>query len=325
MTQHLNYLRHAPQVTIFVFVYNQQEYIRAACEAVLAQVYESPLEIILSDDCSQDESFQIMSDIAQQYQGIHTIRLNRNPKNLGLIGHVNLSHQLATGELLIAAAGDDISLPNRVTEIVKAYRCAEKQPTSIYSAVYNMSASGKVGDISIPPIQKLPSSPYHYATSSSLIIGAAHAWHRSLFDIFGDIEESEAFEDLVLAYRSALVDGLVYIDKPLVNYRLGVGLSESGKYDRAQSKDRKIIKHKMIRETKIMLPVLRQRLKDSQKIQVDPQLIAHLQNKIIEMELKKGLLKQTQGFFPLFKQAFSASMTLFFLRSWFRLLRKGLL
>ena len=146
--------REAPKVTIFLFAYNQEDFIEAACRSVLSQDYEASMEIIFSDDCSQDDTFEIMTAIAESYEGIHTLILNRNSKNQGLINHVNLSYKLSTGDLIFAAAGDDISLPSRVTENVKAYRLSKKLPMSLYSAVYEMSESGDVGEIRKPPYTK---------------------------------------------------------------------------------------------------------------------------------------------------------------------------
>ena len=40
-----------PLVTFYVIAYNQSRFVREAVESALAQTY-SPLEILLSDDCS---------------------------------------------------------------------------------------------------------------------------------------------------------------------------------------------------------------------------------------------------------------------------------
>jgi glycosyltransferase involved in cell wall biosynthesis len=50
-------------VTFALFAYNQEKYIREAVEGALAQTYE-PLEIILSDDCSSDRTFETMREMA---------------------------------------------------------------------------------------------------------------------------------------------------------------------------------------------------------------------------------------------------------------------
>ncbi|WHP04866.1 MULTISPECIES: glycosyltransferase [Acinetobacter] len=324
MNQTVIYHREAPSITIFLFAYNQEKYVQKACEAVLAQDYQGHLEIIFSDDCSRDNTFQIMSKIAKNYTGTHVLRLNRNPHNMGLIPHINLIHQLATGELLIVAAGDDISLANRVSEIVEAYRQAEQQPTSIHSSVYKMSPEGEVLDIWIPPIHDLPKKLDVYALSSSLLIGATHAWHKSLFDRFGDIQQLGAYEDLVLAYRSALLNGLVYIDKPLVNYRLGVGISGAGKQEAQDNKDPQIFKGKLLSELKIKIPVLKQRLIDSKHIQAPQNIITLIQDEIYRSEIQKKLLTEEGNFFQQLYCAISVSFMIYFLRVWFRWVRKGL-
>lgn len=46
-----------PLVTFALFTFNQQEYVRDAIEGAFSQTYE-PLEIILSDNCSSDRTFE---------------------------------------------------------------------------------------------------------------------------------------------------------------------------------------------------------------------------------------------------------------------------
>jgi glycosyltransferase involved in cell wall biosynthesis len=60
-------------VTFALFAYNQEKYIREAVEGALAQTYE-PLEIILSDDCSSDRTFETMREMAATYDGPHQVK-----------------------------------------------------------------------------------------------------------------------------------------------------------------------------------------------------------------------------------------------------------
>ena len=79
-----------PLVTISMLTYNQERYVRDAVRGVLAQTYE-PLEIVISDDCSTDGTWNIILEEVDAYRksgGVHkNIVLNRNEKNLGLIRH----------------------------------------------------------------------------------------------------------------------------------------------------------------------------------------------------------------------------------------------
>ena len=108
-----------PLVSFVLLAYNQEKFIREALEGAFSQVY-SPLEIILSDDCSKDSTFSIMKDEASKYKGPHSLVVRQSEKNRGLTDHYNCVLSQARGEIIVMAAGDDISLPNRTTNTVEA-------------------------------------------------------------------------------------------------------------------------------------------------------------------------------------------------------------
>jgi len=213
-----------PLATFILLTFRQQEFVRAAVESALAQTYE-PLEIIISDDCSEDETFTIVESVVRDYRGPHQVSCYRNPENLGLVAHVNLLNQRARGELIIAAAGDDISMPERTSVLMAEFERGRGAIHSIHSAVWQMDAQGRDIKRWAPPLQDGPADPVDIARRYALIVGASHAWSRRVFEVFGPIVFPRAYEDLVIAFRSALLGGLHYIDKPLVRYRVGNGLS----------------------------------------------------------------------------------------------------
>lgn len=110
-----------PLVTFAVFAYNQERYIREAVEGAFAQTY-TPLEIILSDDCSTDSTFQIMQEMAAAYRGPHQVRARKSQFNVGVLSHVLSVAREASGEIFVVAAGDDISLPQRVEIVAQEFK-----------------------------------------------------------------------------------------------------------------------------------------------------------------------------------------------------------
>ena len=128
-----------PLVTFALFAYNQEQYIREAVEGAFSQTYE-PLEIILSDDCSTDRTFEAMQEMAAAYVGPHEVRVRRNGMNLGTIDHVITVAKEAKGELLVVAAGDDVSLPARTSQICAVWR--DNRPFAIISNHDRISDSG---------------------------------------------------------------------------------------------------------------------------------------------------------------------------------------
>lgn len=213
-----------PPVTFFLFAYQQEKVVREACEAALAQDYGN-LEVVFSDDCSTDATFAIMEDVAAAYRGPHRVRLNRNVRNLGLIGHVNRAMEISTGELIVAAAGDDISVPLRTRKLVETYLATGRRANSVHSAVEAMDMRGNRLGVRTPPIRAVLEADSELVLRHALIIGATHAWTRRVFEVFGPIRCSGTYEDLAIVYRSSLIGQIAYVDQPLVRYRVGEGLT----------------------------------------------------------------------------------------------------
>jgi glycosyltransferase involved in cell wall biosynthesis len=219
------------KLSLVVMAYCQEAFIEGAVASALAQDYPD-LEIVLTDDASPDRTFQIMSDMAAAYKGPHRIVLNRNPQNLGLIGHVNRLFDLVTSDWLIYNAGDDLSDPSRASRIAGVIR--EENPRYIYSGVWELESSGmrvQAKRQQSRPERLLAKSLPDLARVMSHALGASSAWHRDLFRRFGTISETEIFEDQALMFRARLLGDVSYIDDPLLTYRRGIGLSFQSKDD----------------------------------------------------------------------------------------------
>jgi glycosyltransferase involved in cell wall biosynthesis len=207
-----------PLITFVLCAYNQERFIFEAVEGAFSQTY-SPLEIVLSDDFSTDGTFAIMEKMAAAYRGPHIVILNRNEKNLGIGGHLNRCMALSQGELIVGAAGDDISLPERTDEIYQAWIDSGKKAFSLDSRYEMIDEYGHT--IKRPPLQDPPQDNQLLHFSQSLInyvFGCTHAWHRKVFDIFGPLPDI-VLEDILISTRSMLLGKVVRVDKALVKYR----------------------------------------------------------------------------------------------------------
>ena len=248
-----------PLVTFFVLGYNQQDWIEQACETALGQDYPN-LEVILSDDCSTDQTFERMQSVASRYSGGHRVRLNRNPHNLGLVGHINLAFEIAGGEFIVAAAGDDLSTPQRVSALVAAAHSHGVGARLVHSDVLTLGAEGaRPGLLRPGSLVQRPHDLAALAGSDRLYIGATGMWHRELYTAFGPIREAGSYEDLVLGFRAALLGGLVYCPNPLVCYRVGVGMSAERRFGLLDLSGRSAFR---LRRLRAHVASLRQRASD---------------------------------------------------------------
>jgi glycosyltransferase involved in cell wall biosynthesis len=215
-------------ITFALLTYNQEEYIQDAVQAALSQDY-SPLDIIISDDCSDDLTFAIVQQAVAAYRGPHSLRINRNPKNLGIAAHINAVMQMITSDFVVIAAGDDISMPNRTSVLATAWLESGKKVLSVHSSAVDLDSFGNEAsivrkgceDIDLNDLEK-------HASQNLFVLGATHAWDMSLIRLFGPLLNDVVNEDVVLAARAALLGRIQFVDRPLVKYRVGVGVSHEG-------------------------------------------------------------------------------------------------
>jgi glycosyltransferase involved in cell wall biosynthesis len=215
-----------PLVSFIVIAYKQERFIREAVEGAFVQTY-SPLEIILSDDCSPDRTFEIMQEMAASYRGKHSVKLNQMTKNKGLAASINFTMALAAGELVVVAAGDDCSLPHRVETLTSEWMRAGR-PSGIGSAVKNIDEHGKLIEL-LRPVSNFNQLLKNTSKEQMLrqlvqyrefvLTGCSAAWSKETWNKFGDLMETVVNEDNALSFRSLLDRGLCFIEEPLVLYR----------------------------------------------------------------------------------------------------------
>lgn len=215
-----------PLVSFALFAYEHERFIQEAVEGALNQSY-SPLEIILSDDCSSDKTFDIMSAMVHDYDGPHKIILNRNTHNLGLIEHVNSVLNMCSGDLVAFAAGDDVSLPERVSTLARYW---QKEPgISVISSSYiNIDGNGDTID---DPIWQTNLSEAtiiegskealveHIIEDAHSIAGCTEAVVINKHLPFKPIPPETILEDRVFTFRALLLDGILFVPERLVLYR----------------------------------------------------------------------------------------------------------
>jgi glycosyltransferase involved in cell wall biosynthesis len=213
-----------PLVTFALFAYNQERYIREAVEGAFSQTYE-PLEIILSDDCSTDRTFEIMQEMAESYRGPHRVVLNRNSNNLNVGDHVNVVCPLAVGELIILAAGDDVSMTNRTERLVSRWISLGRPSAVLCSDFEAMNIASQPIELD----EAVFRGAYHIrnmARGDIRVLGATTAVTKDVFSAFPPMDPTVCHEDRVLPFRALLLGGVVtLVDEKLVRYRVEGGIS----------------------------------------------------------------------------------------------------
>jgi len=109
-------------VSIAMITYKQSKYLRQAIDSVLSQNVDFKYEIIVGDDCSPDNTKEILEDYKQKYPNIFQI-LN-HPKNIGPTNNFYEVLSKCKGKYIAGLEGDDYWLD--ANKLRKQVRFLEK-------------------------------------------------------------------------------------------------------------------------------------------------------------------------------------------------------
>lgn len=102
----------SPTVSVLMPVYNCSAFIAEAIESILNQTC-SCLELIIIDDCSTDNTREVISRFTDK-----RITLIKKNENSGYISSLNMAIEISKGEFIARMDGDDISHHNRLEKQV---------------------------------------------------------------------------------------------------------------------------------------------------------------------------------------------------------------
>ena len=131
------------KISILMGIYNCASTLKEAIDSILAQTYTN-WELILCDDCSTDNTYEIAKHYQQQYPD--KIILLKNEKNSRLAFTLNHCLEAATGEYVARMDGDDISVLERFEKQV-AFLKSHPDIVLVGTAMQRFSDDGSLGAI----------------------------------------------------------------------------------------------------------------------------------------------------------------------------------
>ena len=186
-------------------------------EALLSALRQdvATFELVVVDDASTDRTRAILEEVlARETPPGVTIKKVYKDKNGGLIAAVNGAMAVASGDVFVLMAGDDVSMPCR---LARSLRTFADQPSVqlVYGDCVKIDEAGR--PFPSPVSEAMPQFFSYddcrltriYAGSSPF--GAAAAYRRRLFDFFGPMGAGEHAEDNCYWVR-ALMLGEIYRD-----------------------------------------------------------------------------------------------------------------
>ncbi len=217
-------------VSILMPCYNNTPYVAEAIESMLNQTF-TDFELIVLDDCSSDNSAEVIKGFADK-----RIVYHRNGQNLGLANNLNIGLRLARGQYIARMDSDDISLPERLQTQVDFLEA--HSDIDLCSCGMEMFGHDNQVWIREPDPEDVKITMLFY----SPVLHASAMWRKSSFDRHGLMYRQEAFpaEDYDLWAR-AVASGCRLANIPQVLYRYRIhGEQVTKTDDRAAIRDREI-------------------------------------------------------------------------------------
>jgi glycosyltransferase involved in cell wall biosynthesis len=221
----------AEAVSVVITCFNLEAYIGSCIDSVLDQTYPGELQIIVVDDCSTDQSRNIIA----AYPRIELLAL---PINSGVMLATVAGIKAARHDLILFLDGDDVWLPGKVEKTVAAFAGAA-HVAMVTHDLRRIDSDGRVSGGGIDR-SRLPPMDAQAALSRwikegilfhrpNIWLGSAYAISYSrarLADFLKIVDASacsrQSYQDWPLAFWVASQDDVEfrYVDEVLFEYRV---------------------------------------------------------------------------------------------------------
>jgi glycosyltransferase involved in cell wall biosynthesis len=215
---YLNRLPTHPKVSILITNYNYEEFLPRSIESVLTQSWR-PIEIIVSDDGSQDRSCDVVNSYVDRGEPVILVRNNHS----GMAGCLNSAFAASTGQIICMLDADDHYMAGKIDAVVSAFRANPDSGFCIHRT-QRIDQRGRLGG-AFPLLQKLPAGDCTESTirNSGVLMGlpptSALSLRREIAErIFPIPTYYTGYAEQMIHRLAPLITSICSIDKSLSSW-----------------------------------------------------------------------------------------------------------
>lgn len=211
------------KVSVCMITYGQEKYIREAIEGVLMQECNFEVELILANDCSPDQTDNVIEDILANHPKASCIKYFKQDKNIGMMHNFVFALGQCSGNYVALCEGDDywtdpLKLQNQVDFL-------EVSPDYVlcFHQINVLKTNGEIVDDFITKV------PENYETIETLArlgnyVHTPSVVFRNVISKFPFEFENSPIGDFFLYMILAEQGKLKYMEEKMAVYRYGVGI-----------------------------------------------------------------------------------------------------
>jgi len=198
-------------VSVVIATFNGENFILELLESIANQTHQVD-EIIVCDDCSTDNTIKILEVFKLKYPYLN-IKIIVNRYQLGITKNFSKAIKLSESDLIFLADQDDIWHNDKVQIMMHAYI----NGNSSY-IISDMNVLKMTGDLERFTWAEFMENNYGI-TKNHVMNGCAVAATKKFFSSCLPVPYGKA-HDVWFAYCAKRLKTRVFLDKPLMNYRI---------------------------------------------------------------------------------------------------------
>lgn len=213
-------------VSILIPSFNHGHYIVDCLESILSLTYPR-IEILISDDCSWDNTMEIINSYKNRLEKkAERVLINQNQHNIGICKNCNLIWKMAKGEYYKFIASDDMLLPDSISKLVN-YMETHKSYNIVHANVFEIGKRTHYPLQSFKQYTVLYSDKFMQGTglTARLIAGnnllaVSVMISRETKEKYGLFDERLLFEDWEYWLRVSISGEIGYLNDIVGGYRV---------------------------------------------------------------------------------------------------------
>lgn len=196
------------KISIAMATYNGALYLKAQLQSFVDQTL-LPDELIITDDCSTDETELVVRKFAENAP--FKVKFYRNEENLGYCGNFNAALMKTTGDLVFLSDQDDVWFPEKIEHMLAL---AESNPKALLLMNDAMLADEHLNKVGLTKIGQIQSAGF---SMQDFVMGCCCAIRRELLDLCMPIPGSFNAHD---SWLVGIADGLEVklVDRRVLQY-----------------------------------------------------------------------------------------------------------
>ena len=199
-------------ISVVMATYNGARFVELQLRSILLQL-DAQDEIVVVDDASSDDTRARITALGDSRIAVHA-----NPLNRGVLATFERALRLARHDVIFLADQDDVWLPDKRRTLCEALAAAPDATLALSDAQV-IDDNGTITAASFMAIR----DGFHGSLAATLLknryLGCAMAIRRALLDVALPFPADVPMHDMWLGAINTRVGEVVYIDRPLMQYR----------------------------------------------------------------------------------------------------------